>query len=88
MDWRAWRATVHGVVKSQTQVSDNKIYFCMEIDEIREYVDSVLTTAVVSCAQQPCRVDYFFHLIEKETYDLVTVAQLVSGRSGSNIQIF
>ena len=42
MDWRAWRATVHGVVKSQTQVSDNKIYFYMEIDEIRKYVDSVL----------------------------------------------
>ena len=60
----------------------------MEIDEISEYLDSILPTAVVSCTQHPCEVDYFFHVIEKETYDLLNVAQPVSGRSGSNIQIF
>lgn len=60
----------------------------MEIDEINEYLDSILPTAVVSCTQQLCKVDYFFRVIEKETYDLLNVAQLVSGRSGSNIQIF
>ena len=60
----------------------------MEIDEICEYLDSILPTAVVSCTQQPCKVDYFFCLIERETYDLVNVAQLVSSRIGSNIQIF
>ena len=32
LDWEAWRAVVHGVVKSQTRLSDDHFYFHTNLD--------------------------------------------------------
>lgn len=75
---------VHGFLKLDLTRS---VDLYMEVDEIGEYLNGILPRALVSRARQPCEVGYFFHLTDKEMYDFVHVAQLVSGRSGSNIQI-
>ena len=35
MDWEAWRAAVHGVTKSQTQLSDFTFTFSLDFKEIQ-----------------------------------------------------
>lgn len=69
---------VHGFLKLDLTRS---VDLYMEVDEIGEYLNGILPRALVSRARQPCEVGYFFHLTDKEMYDFIHVAQLVSGRS-------